>query len=193
MEGPARSRVGQRAGSSPFPDRIGCNPILSARYPERNRDELASGPPRRGPPAPGTSATRWRGPLPPESRGDRVGVGPAAGLQGMPGRPSATPRSELIPFLGDDAINIPVRPERVEGWAWHYTAPSNRLGIRTQATSETMDERTSQALEKDRSIDITTAQTRAPRYGSTTWMGSCIPRLHQEPETGRQRGAHLPP
>ena len=37
----------------------------------------------------------------------------------------------VIPFLGDDAINIPVRPERVEGWAWHYTAPSNRLGITT--------------------------------------------------------------
>ena len=34
-----------------------------------------------------------------------------------------------MPFLGDDAINSPVRPELVEGQVWQYTAPSNRLGI----------------------------------------------------------------
>ena len=37
----------------------------------------------------------------------------------------------VIPFLGDHAINGPVRPELVEGWLWQYTAPSNGFGIRT--------------------------------------------------------------
>ena len=37
--------------------------------------------------------------------------------------------SRVIPFLGDHAINGPVRPELVEGWLWQYTAPSNGFGI----------------------------------------------------------------